>query len=535
MKFIAAVLPLFLIMSAYADTTWVNEGLVAGSWTADQSPFVIEGSLYVQSPDTLEIGPGVKVLFTGPDFLDVSGVLLVSGTADAPVHFTHFDALDAAHWAGIHLQTDTTRRNVFNHAIIELASMEFGDDGAVHVVGARVELNDCILRHNVGPAVFGRDGAKVTLSHCELHNNGVAVCDGGGGAIRMVSESSLIAIGCTVHHNHAGDGGAVYVNNSVADISESLFESNAACAWGGALYSVNEAQLTVSTSKFKDNWAVHGGAILNYGSAGLTVERCLFMRNTAGDTLTGEGGGVYALGDIETTLRNCTFVANAAASAQGSSLYGNDFDVRNCIFAYNLKGSAVHCVTEACSLLYCDFAGQENSVSGEMSAGFGFDIFVNANDDPCDYYRNIFLDPDFVDVMSNDVHLLPESPCIDAGDPMAPLDSNGSVTDLGLYSYEEPDDAGSPSAPLPQSFALNAYPNPFNSVAQLIFELPREATVKLVIYDVLGRYIKSLAQGEHSAGVHTIPWNAGAVPSGVYFAVLSAGELQMSQKLLLLR
>ena len=68
------------------------------------------------------------------------------------------------------------------------------------------------------------------------------------------------------------------------------------------------------------------------------------------------------------------------------------------------------------------------------------------------------------------------------------------------------------------------YPNPFNPSTQIRFALPSGGKVLLVVYDMLGREIVTLARGFHAAGYHTATWNASSVASGVYFARLTVTD-----------
>ena len=90
--------------------------------------------------------------------------------------------------------------------------------------------------------------------------------------------------------------------------------------------------------------------------------------------------------------------------------------------------------------------------------------------------------------------------------------------------------------PIPLEFELNqAYPNPFNPTTTLSFALPTEANVSLSIYDLQGREIVSLINGNMEAGYHVAIWNADAQASGVYFVKMIAGEYMDTQKLMLIK
>lgn len=61
------------------------------------------------------------------------------------------------------------------------------------------------------------------------------------------------------------------------------------------------------------------------------------------------------------------------------------------------------------------------------------------------------------------------------------------------------------------------YPNPFNPVTKINFELPFDSKVKMIVYDVTGREIKTLVNEVRTAGYHTIVYDASLLSSGVYF------------------
>jgi parallel beta-helix repeat protein len=79
------------------------------------------------------------------------------------------------------------------------------------------------------------------------------------------------------------------------------------------------------------------------------------------------------------------------------------------------------------------------------------------------------------------------------------------------------------------------YPNPFNPSTTIKYDLPRDTRVSLKIYDVLGREVATLVNGEERAGYKSIEWNASGFTSGVYFYRLEAGSFVSVKKLLLLK
>ena len=76
---------------------------------------------------------------------------------------------------------------------------------------------------------------------------------------------------------------------------------------------------------------------------------------------------------------------------------------------------------------------------------------------------------------------------------------------------------------VPDDYALEAaYPNPFNPQATIRFALPEAADVRLVVYDVVGREVARLAEGEMGAGFHRATFDGSRLASGLYLYRLTA-------------
>ncbi len=89
---------------------------------------------------------------------------------------------------------------------------------------------------------------------------------------------------------------------------------------------------------------------------------------------------------------------------------------------------------------------------------------------------------------------------------------------------------------LPTEFMLYPnYPNPFNPSTTLQFDLARAGDVRLTVFDVLGKEVASLVDSRMNAGVHSVEFEGEKFASGVYFARLSAGNLAMTRKMVLLK
>jgi len=82
----------------------------------------------------------------------------------------------------------------------------------------------------------------------------------------------------------------------------------------------------------------------------------------------------------------------------------------------------------------------------------------------------------------------------------------------------------------------SAYPNPFNPSTQLSFTLPHAATVRLSVFDLQGKEVAKLVNGTFKeAGSHQVQFDAGNLPSGVYFYRIVAGSFVATKRIQLLK
>jgi hypothetical protein len=89
---------------------------------------------------------------------------------------------------------------------------------------------------------------------------------------------------------------------------------------------------------------------------------------------------------------------------------------------------------------------------------------------------------------------------------------------------------------IPREYNLSQnYPNPFNPVTMIKFALPKASFVTLKVYDMLGREVSVLVNGQKSAGQYIVDFDASSLTSGVYFYTLKAGTYTESKKFTLIK
>ena len=87
---------------------------------------------------------------------------------------------------------------------------------------------------------------------------------------------------------------------------------------------------------------------------------------------------------------------------------------------------------------------------------------------------------------------------------------------------------------------IKNYPNPFNPVTTLRYDLPENNHVNITIYDMIGRQVKNLINQTQDAGYRSVRWNATddygkPVSAGIYLYQIQAGEYMQTKKMVLLK
>jgi hypothetical protein len=79
------------------------------------------------------------------------------------------------------------------------------------------------------------------------------------------------------------------------------------------------------------------------------------------------------------------------------------------------------------------------------------------------------------------------------------------------------------------------YPNPFNPTTKIKYQIPVLSKVRLTVYDMLGREIKTLINEEKPAGPYEVEFNGAGLSSGVYFYRIETGKYSDTKKFVLLK
>ncbi len=117
-----------------------------------------------------------------------------------------------------------------------------------------------------------------------------------------------------------------------------------------------------------------------------------------------------------------------------------------------------------------------------------------------------------------------------------PASTRIRIEDRGEMPPAPPHPGASTPEQKPREFRLDQNsPNPFNPSTSISYTLPVHSLVNLRIYDLLGRVISTLVNTIEEPGEHIVRWDAGGVPSGIYFYRLVAGDITLTRKMIVMR
>ncbi|MCK5816890.1 MAG: T9SS type A sorting domain-containing protein [Candidatus Marinimicrobia bacterium] len=463
-------------------------GNISGVWECED--IYVSGNILIPEGDTLQIMPTVKhVNILGPFEIKVEGVLIAEGNEDQIIRFEGPRDLDDA-WHGI----------VFN-------------------------------------ATNDRSVGVSTLDYCFIYSaNKINTAFPNGGALTIYNSDNVNVKNCAFGWNTARLGGAVYIESSNPHFEKCLFhfngrehsaEINILTAAGGAMY-IKNSHPYMHNLAFAGNTANDGAAIFleqsspkmsNIFAVGNTAggfAGAIFINNssphivnmTAADNTAGNGGGTFSL-----------MHASSQPSIINSIMYGNSKPE-----VYINEG------TPTVTYSIIDSAGTESYF------GTGCSI-----ENP--YFENYVYK-----LSSTACGSSGRSPAIDAGHPDS-LDTFIDCTagrgttraDMGYYGGALTGIATAiididPEL-IPANYALqNNYPNPFNPITTIGYQLSEFGQVELMVYNTLGQKVRTLVDQQQSAGAYSLTFNASNLPSGVYFYRLNiAGKFTRVNKMLLLK
>jgi parallel beta-helix repeat protein len=340
------------------------------------------------------------------------------------------------------------------------------------------------------------DNASPTLRNCAIRDNAYrATSIRGGGGVCCYHASPLL-VDCTINGNKAYHGGGVYSYRGNPTLTGCAIYGNAAPEGAGVYCDGSPSSPILQNCRVLRNSAVNpfststadafGGGIY-CRSAGMAIDSCTISENnafTGASSYSACGGGVY-LSSTPATLTNCTIGKNAAVSSPSPASYGGG------VYCYNAPGSRlINCTIVGNSaddgggayfrqapptspiLINCIlWADTSPEIKLFTSGGGTSALLANYCDVQGGYpgVGNLAADPGFA--FADDFHLMPGSPCIDAGTDQPPGGLPAQDAD-GLPRRLDGDGDGQPHADIGAHEFDPAAPTIAVSPARIEFYVP---------------------------------------------------------------
>ena len=371
---------LILTASLYAQTI-IPGGPVSGTWTYDNSPYLIQGDISIDETSTLEIEPGVDVLFQGYYRLLCEGQLLAIGTEADSITFTAEDTSEG--WDGIDfvdLNLNTMDSSRVEYCIISygvasrrIGEIDFTSGGGVFFLNSgKVKISHSIIERNHTADKHGSDGQS-GINMGDDGWPGENSNTGHGGAVYCLSSAPLF-VHNTIRFNQTGDAiggnggdgaGAAGYNSQVG--GDGAAGGLAVSGDGGSIY------MHLSSPMFIGNIIVHnstgtatgghggdGGGVTAIGSS--AVGRGGSAGN-GGDAISGAGAVFYA------ESSNPTFSNNLITSNYVGITYAGDGGDGGWVTIYN-------------GGIYSEAWGGYGGDGGSVFMGYGAAFYSGENSHP---------------------------------------------------------------------------------------------------------------------------------------------------------
>lgn len=348
-------------------------------------------------------------------------------------------------------------------------------------------LEDCSVSGNIRHGIANTQGTAVTATRCAINGNGYA-------GIGMRSYQVALRLDDVDLIGNAGWGIGKYVQT----------DDSAPLATPPALKSADKDpahDIAITNCNVLENGA--GGVFIIGMFDPMTISDSTIARNLGGGLVVGslQGGAVCS-------LERVTVVANRGNGVEfcaGSWSVGQVLVVNNSGLAVHVSGSGA--ASLACTDL---FGNAEGNWTGALLPQLGFG-------------GNVETDPLFCDESAGDYTLRVDSPLTAAG--------SGGCGAIGRFDGVCPAPQGGPLSHVPgalpeETLALRPNcPNPFNPQTTVAWDLPRAGRARVAVFDIAGRRVRVLADGDLAAGRHESVWDgrdaAGQrVASGAYVARL---------------
>jgi len=538
--------------NAQSDSTKIK-GNVSGIWTMTKSPYFVIGDITVPVNNTLEVRPGVRVIFMGHYKLNINGLLRAIGKPDSMILFDGVTA--TVKWNGIRFSY------AHDSCMVRFCKIQNGSASGSDNSGGGVSIINCSpkLLHNI-----------ITSNNAT----------GYGGGIWIIGRSALpILDGNQIINNYAFDGGGVFINDYASPLlTNNIIARNGALSNGDGIYIDYFSTPRIINNTIVDN---------NRGNHRTSPEG-IFLYNTPSPKIINniiakhQGCGIVgAVGPNSLLDYNNVWGNNASYCGVSCGMHDISDDPRfvNSDSNYHVQPNSI-VIDKGTSggAPLVDFDGDRRPQGKGVDIGADENI-MNIAEPPTtpsllsppnvstvvvptnliliwnassgagtiSYRLQVSIDSCFSDNLIIDRREITDTKFtigsffvnrtyfwrISASNQRGTSGWSSIwrfktiiATPVNERKFNE----------IPTTFSLSQnYPNPFNPSTTIRYTLPKTAIVNLAVFTSHGETIETLVSGIQVTGEYEIHWSPKNFTSGVYLYRLTVDQFVETKKMILVR
>ncbi len=462
----------------------------SGTVTFSSGQYFINSNLTVTSPDTIKILNNATVKIAFNVTVNTPGTLIINPPDS--VKFTSIDTTQKF--------MDVRLDDLSDASIIRKLIFEYSYNG-FRMLNSNPLIDGCTFRYN-------GNGNTTTSTAISLFN------------------SSAIIQNCKIYRNyHVGIAGGSNIPNSPQILYNEIYENNIS---NGNVPQINLGQSGPGTTIIRGNiirglYDNTGGiATLPLGTLSIIIENNIIRNNRYGIAVTNANTTAIIRGNI---IEDNNIQGNPSLGGSGINFNGNSTltalvsknTIRGNLWGITIQSTANPNMGDL-SFPDTNFTGM-NLIYGNGYSGRIYDLFNNTPN-PIKAENN-YWGTSIIDTIEAHIFHQPDSAA------------------LGFVDYFPiwlPVCINPVNSEIPSKFHLyDAYPNPFNPVTNIKFDISREEYIKLSVYDITGREVTTLVDKKLSAGRYEAIFNANGLSSGVYFYRILSGDYIESKRLVLVK
>lgn len=473
---------------------WNLSDLVANSSgvvTFSGGEYFLNDTLIISASDTIRINTNSVWKFAGSTMIDIFGTMTIT----PPDSFKITAADTNQKFLGLKFEEFS------DASILKKVIMEYGN--SIRLLDCDMTIDSCILRNNTQNSSFGSGAISLFRSNAIISNNYI-----------YRNRRSAISSGANISSAPWIVNNKIIENNTDnANVSQINFGTTG-----------NDTIRILNNIITGGPFPMAGGiAFLATGPVNMRIQNNIINHNRYGIALL--SSGIFAIIDNNRIDSN-NIDGNPNTGGSGLNFNGNSTQIsiitnntiRGNLWGVTIQGTAKPNLGDLTNAT--PFDDGANHIYGNGNTGQIYDLYNNTPDSIKAQNNN--WGTNNLDSVEAHIFHKPDNPSLGFVNyiPIAP-----PVNIIEITSSNN----------IQQYYLYDSYPNPFNPISTIKFDLPVEGFIQISIYDIGGRKVDDLVSGNMPKGTYRTKWNASGFSSGIYFVRLESKDIVLTRKMMLVK